>query len=196
MTLPLNRTGTAPEPAEAPAEPLHLAARRVLVNAGIGERYVATILDLLVLIVLCPLVLGALAVVLRGWWPVGAVFAAFAFLGLAWSGGQSIGMRAVDIRLVSVRSGREPGMLRSLARAALVLPPVVALLVLADAGVAADSFTSREPVLYTAMAVLVVGFANELWALVDPQRRGIPDRLSGLALVRDAERDVRVAQTS
>lgn len=194
MTLPLNPTGTAPKRAQASAEPFQFAARRVLVNAGLGERYVATLLDLLVLIVLCPLVLGALAVILRGWWPVGALFAALSYLGLVWSGGQSIGMRAVNIRLVSVRSGREPGMLRALARAAFVLPPVVALLVLADAGVAAGSFASREPVLYAAMAVLVIGVANELWALVDPQRRAIPDRLTGLALVRDGEREVQVVQ--
>jgi len=37
------------------------------------------------------------------------------------------------------------------------------------------------------MAVLVVGVANELWAAVDPQRRAIPDRLTGLALVREGQ---------
>lgn len=195
MTLPLQGSPATSEGVDSP-EPLHIATRRVMVNAGIGERYVATGLDLLLLIVLCPLVLGALAVLLRGWWPVGALFAALAYLGVAWSGGQSPGMRAVNIRLVCVRSGRAPGMGRALARAAFVLPPVVALLLLADAGIAAESFSSREPVVYAAMAVLVVGLANELWAVVDPQRRAIPDRVTGLALVRQGEREVRVVQTN
>ncbi len=195
MTLPLHRIGTTSEAAEAP-EPLQFTARRVMVNAGLGERYFATALDLLLLIVLCPLVLGALAVILRGWWPAGALLAAVSYLALAWSDGQSIGMRAVGIRLVCVRSGRAPGMMRALARAAFVLPPVVALLILADAGIAGESFSSREPVVYASMAVLVLGFANELWAFVDPQRRAIPDRITGLALVRDRGREVRVVQTS
>jgi len=132
MTLPLHHSGSASE-AIAPGA-LQISTRRVMVHAGLGERYVATAIDLLLLIALSPLVLGALAVFLRGWWPVGALVAALIYLAMTWAGGQSIGMRAAGIRLVCVRSARAPGMGRAFVRAALLLPPVVAALVLADAG--------------------------------------------------------------
>jgi len=187
MTLPLHHSGSASE-AIAPGA-LQISTRRVMVHAGLGERYVATAIDLLLLIALSPLVLGALAVFLRGWWPVGALVAALIYLAMTWAGGQSIGMRAAGIRLVCVRSARAPGMGRAFVRAALLLPPVVAALVLADAGIGGTGggFTSQTAVVYAAMAALVVGVVNELWAAVDPQRRAIPDRLTGLALVREGQ---------
>jgi uncharacterized RDD family membrane protein YckC len=197
MTLPLHHPGTTAETIVS-TDRLQISTRRVMVNASFGERFLAAGLESILAILLCPLVLGAMAVFMRGWWPVGAVLTALAYLTLAWASGQSFGMRAMGIRFISVRTGRAPGMGRAFVRAALTLPPVVAALLLLDAsfGGATGGFSSQASVISIAMFVLVVGIANELWAFVDPQRRAIPDRLSGLAAVREGQREVRIVQSA
>jgi len=158
-----------------------------VVLASVPDAVVSLFVDAFVLIVACPFVLGFGAVLLRGLWPVAAIVAAFAYLTLAWASGQSLGMRVARIRLVREDAGGPPGVARAAMRAALLLPVVVAVFLLADAALPQDSqsFAARPAVLYACVGLVLFGFVTHLWALWDSRSRGLHDAATRLLAVED-----------
>jgi uncharacterized RDD family membrane protein YckC len=117
---------------------------------------------------------------------VSAIVAYFTFL---LRSGHTLGMRALDIHVFAHGSGREPGLPRSFARGLLALGLGVAVLnaysyLRGWEPVAGLSATERAvgEVSVVAAAVAILG---ELWMLVDPERRTLWDRLTGLVVVED-----------
>jgi uncharacterized RDD family membrane protein YckC len=103
--------------------------------------------------------------------------------------GHTLGMRALDIHVFAHSTGREAGIGRSLARAALAL-------VLGFAALNAYEYVGGDPFVgefsafeqfvgNLSLAVTAVGIAGHLWQLVDRGRRSAWDRLTGLVVVED-----------
>jgi uncharacterized RDD family membrane protein YckC len=117
--------------------------------------------------------------------------AAIAYLTLGLRSGQTLGMRAVDVHVRVAATGRPPGLGRSLCRAVLALVFALAIL---DADVALrgrpplGGFSELEQtVLDVAVAVAIVAVLGKLWALVDPARQSVWDRLFGLVFLDDLD---------
>lgn len=103
--------------------------------------------------------------------------------------GHTLGMRALDIHVVAHRTGREPGLPRSFARALVGLG-------LATGVVNAYAYLAGEPFLgqfsaferrvgSVATVVALLALAGQLWKLADPFGRTLWDRLTGLVVVED-----------
>jgi hypothetical protein len=132
-----------------------------------------------------PVTLGALAVFLRSFWWAGALALALGYLGTAWAMGESAGMKALGLGLVDCRTGRAPGLRKGFMRAVLVLPPFVGAFLLADAHLGdAAGFSGQPNTQLAALCLIGAGVLSEAWALFDPHRQALYDRLCGLALVR------------
>lgn len=107
---------------------------------------------------------------------------------LYWSTGSTLGMRAVDIELVSETTGRSPGWPRALLRActAFVIAYAVNTVYLVLASEPLDGYSPLERTVITASVVIVsAAAAAKVWMLVDEQRRSLLDRLFGLVYVED-----------
>ncbi|MCC7363275.1 MAG: RDD family protein [Dehalococcoidia bacterium] len=165
-------------------------ARRGLTVASQRDCLASVTIDLLAGVAACPFVLPPLALVLRGWWPAGALIAAHLFLAVFWAMGRTPGMYLVGTRLADAATGRDPGFGAGLSRAALLLPAAVALFLLADASLPHPTAPfSRQPVvLWSSLAVLGAAVFSHTWALYDREGRALHDRLCGLVVVRDAGR--------
>lgn len=114
--------------------------------------------------------------------PVVGYFAAY------WTTGSTLGMRAVDIELVSEATGRAPRWPRALARACLafVIAFAVNTVYLVLASEPLDGYTSLERTVITASVVIVsAAAAAKAWMLVGERRRSLLDRLFGLVYVED-----------
>lgn len=93
-----------------------------------------------------------------------------------WHRGQTLAMRAWKLRLVSVKGGSLPWQ-RALARYACTL------LLLGGALVAA-LWLREHPRSAVAWALLLPGLVSVAWALFDPERQTLYDRITGAQLVR------------
>ncbi|MGH3058613.1 MAG: RDD family protein [Gaiellaceae bacterium] len=105
-----------------------------------------------------------------------------------WYTGSTLGMRAVDIEVVTEATGRSPGWPRALARAcvAFVIAYAVNTVYLVIASEPLDGYSSLERTVITASVVVVsAAGAAKAWMLVDEQRRSLLDRLFGLVYVED-----------
>jgi uncharacterized RDD family membrane protein YckC len=107
------------------------------------------------------------------------------YFGLLWTRtGQTVGMRTNNIKMVDTRTWEPPSWIRASLRG------LVAILTFAGCGLVllsgfADASASR------AVATLVIGLSiaalaliGHLWALRDPRRQSLQDRLFGLAVVK------------
>ena len=114
-----------------------------------------------------------------------------AYFALLWPTSQTFGMRATDLRTVSIRTGRGPSYLVAGIRA--VFATVIAAAVYAVYLNSTDYGTSRELddtsrfLLDAAYIVAGVGFISALVMLVTPTRRSLLDRLFGTAVLDDLE---------
>lgn len=117
---------------------------------------------------------------------VSAIVAYFTFL---LRSGHTMGMRALDIHVRAHDQGREPGLVRSLARALLAL-------LLGVAVVNAYSYLQGRPLLgefssleqvvgEVAVVIAGAGLLGQLWMLVDGEGRTLWDRLTGLVVVEE-----------
>ncbi|MCC6381041.1 MAG: RDD family protein [Dehalococcoidia bacterium] len=163
---------------------MFVSPRRVpLAVAGPGARTGAAAADVFLYVVASPFALGASAVVLRAWWPLGALAIALAYLVLGWAGGQTPGMRLTHTRMVALRTAQEPGVGRALVRALLVLPQAVAAFLLADSVFAAGSLPSEDVFVAASLTVLLAGAVDQAWALFDPLGRALHDRVAGVVIL-------------
>lgn len=135
--------------------------RRVAL-ASVPDAVVSLFVDGFVFIVACPFVLGFGAVLFRELWPAAAIVAAFAYLAGTWAGGQSLGMRAAGIRLVRQDTAEAPGLALASLRAALLLPLITAVFLLADAALPQESraFAAEPVIIYTCLALVAFGFVT------------------------------------
>lgn len=114
--------------------------------------------------------------------PVVGYFAAY------WTTGSTLGMRAVDIELVTEATGRSPGWPRALVRAgaAFVIAYAVNTVYLVLASEPLDGYSELERAVIAVSVVVVSAVAAaKLWMLVDERRRSLLDRLFGLVYVED-----------
>jgi uncharacterized RDD family membrane protein YckC len=100
----------------------------------------------------------------------------------------TLGMRALDIHIFARRSGREPSLLRSTARALLSLGFFLGTIngYGLVRGKHDEGLTATEE-LWRTLCVIGISIAilGELWQLVDPDGRTAWDRLTGLVVVED-----------
>ena len=114
--------------------------------------------------------------------PVVGYFAAY------WSTGSTLGMRALDIEVVSEATGRTPGWPRALVRAcaAFVIAYAVNTVYLVVASEPLDGYTPLERTVITASVVIVSAAAASTACKPAPDhRRSLLDRLFGLVYVED-----------
>jgi uncharacterized RDD family membrane protein YckC len=127
-----------------------------------------------------------------GLWPVfsygSILLVPLLYFGLTWArSGQTLGLRATDLQLVSTSAWEPPSRPRALLRALVAvltfvacwLPPVAAF---------GDS-SEAAAVIGVAVTLAVLALAGHLWALVDRHGQTLQDRLFGLAVL--AERPSR-----
>jgi uncharacterized RDD family membrane protein YckC len=105
------------------------------------------------------------------------------YFGLFWSrDGQTVGMRTTNIQMVDTRTWDPPGWIRALLRG------FVAVLTFIACGVplVAAFGDGPNPALVAAVALSFAALAliGHLWALRDPRRQSLQDRLFGLAVVK------------
>jgi uncharacterized RDD family membrane protein YckC len=114
-----------------------------------------------------------------------------AYFALLWPTSQTFGMRATDLRTVSIRTGRGPSYLAAGIRA--VLATVIAAAVYAVYLNSTDYGTSRELddtskfLLDIAYGIAAVGGISALVMLVTRTRRSLLDRLFGTVVLDDLE---------
>jgi uncharacterized RDD family membrane protein YckC len=117
----------------------------------------------------------------RSWWSI--LFLPLLYFGLTWArSGQTLGLRAIDLRMISTSTWQTPPLARALLRAlvaaltftAFWVPPVAAF---------GDSSTAAV-VTGVALTFVALAFIGHLWALVDRRGLSLQDRLFGLAVVR------------
>ena len=104
------------------------------------------------------------------------------------STGHTLGMRAVDVHVVSKRSGRSPALAQATGRGVLSVVFFLASFtaytyVLGHYDTPLSPF--HEIVRVVSIAVAAVAFFGHIWQLRDPDGRSIWDRLLGLSVVED-----------
>jgi uncharacterized RDD family membrane protein YckC len=105
------------------------------------------------------------------------------YFGLFWSrSGQTVGMRTTNIQVVDTRTWEPPSWIRASLRGFVALLTFIAL---GLPVVAAFGDGPADPALIGAVALSLVALAliGHLWALRDPRRQSLQDRLFGLAVV-------------
>jgi uncharacterized RDD family membrane protein YckC len=104
------------------------------------------------------------------------------YLGLAWAArGQTLGLRATNLRLVSTSTWEQPSRPRALLRALIAVLTFIAWLVPLVAGFGDAS--GLAALVGVALTVAVLALVGHLWALLDPRGQSLQDRLFGLAVV-------------
>lgn len=154
-----------------------------------GILYLLLLIPAGILEVIAGLVGGDAGRALRVVGYLGAVSAIVAYFTLLLRSGHTLGMRALDIHVFAYRSGREPGLARSLGRALLALLLGVAVLnaySYLQGWAPADALSAEERAVgEAAVVVAAVGLLGQLWILVDGEGRSLWDRLTGLVVVED-----------
>lgn len=150
------------------------------------ERTLARIADIALFVVTAPATIGFAALVLRPLWPLGALAIAFGYCWWSYASGQSLGMHLLGIELRDETGGR-PHLIRAAFRAAAILAPLTALLVLASS-VVPDPNGAAEPLsgfaAWSAGILVALGVADYLWMLGDPRRQALHDLLGRTFVVR------------
>jgi uncharacterized RDD family membrane protein YckC len=106
------------------------------------------------------------------------------YFALTWArGGQTVGLRTTDLRLVSTATGEPPSRPRALLRALVAVLTFVACWL---APVAAFGDSSEAPaVIAVSLALAALALVGHLWALVDRRGQSIQDRVFGLAVLAE-----------
>jgi len=112
-----------------------------------------------------------------------------AYFGYFLSTGHTMGMRALDIHVFSHATGREPHLVRAVARSCLSLAFFLAAFkayTLTRGWHGNEGLTDREENWRDlAATVSTVALIGGLWKIADPEGRTLWDRLTGLVVVED-----------
>ncbi|MGI8925203.1 MAG: RDD family protein [Tepidiformaceae bacterium] len=156
------------------------------VCAGQLDRLASLAADVVLYVLACPVAVGAAALLLRPFWPLGAAAIFLGYLAFGRASGQTIGMHLMGIRLIDTRTGRSPSFGQALASAACCTLVTVSLFVLLQYWFGALPATFALPALGVSVATLAAAAVNHLWALADVRGRTLHDRLTGLVVVETA----------
>lgn len=154
--------------------------------AGIGTRALAFGIDLMIYVAAAPFTIGLTALILRPWWPLGAIAIGLGYCAVSASCGQSPGMRLVGVHLIDARTGHCPTVRQSLLRSLLVVVPLGAAFTLLSAPIPSPTDPAmgmRSAVLVFCMLFIGLGLIDHLWAYGDRERRTLHDRLSATAVL-------------
>jgi uncharacterized RDD family membrane protein YckC len=112
-----------------------------------------------------------------------------AYFGYFLSTGHTMGMRALDIHVFSHSTGREPHVVRAVARSLLSLAFFLATFkayTLIRGFHGNEGLTDREEAWRDlAVTVSTVALVGGLWKIADPEGRTLWDRFTGLVVVED-----------
>ncbi|MBI1885120.1 MAG: RDD family protein [Chloroflexi bacterium] len=122
-------------------------------------------------------------------WGLFMIACVLGYLTYFWARGQSLGMKALGLRIVDVETSGPPGAARALARSFLGLLAAAAVFILLVV-----SFSDRPKgfsgtdlaVTYLLLFVLMASLVGWVWAIWDRQRRSLQDRLCGVAVIAAA----------
>jgi uncharacterized RDD family membrane protein YckC len=166
--------------------------------AGAGARFVAFLLDSVLLFFSLPLWILALGLPAQTVMPdayAGIVAVAIGFVGyfsVSWALGGSVGMLLMSIRLARAPDGTPPGLLRSTARAAMVGLPLASFVMLIAAGFSDSPDDESEAAVTVLMgvmsAVFVLGSCARLTLFFDKRRQSLIDHTAGTLVVSSSPR--------
>lgn len=158
--------------------------------AGFWSRLAAGLVDWL--IVFAVLWLAAIIGALLGTGPVYvSLLLPLVYFGLLWTrSGQTLGMRKTELQMVDTKTHEPPSWIRAWLRALLaVLTFTACWLPLVVAFSDAPEDTSQAVALSAvALSFATLALIGHLWALFDPRRQSLQDRLFGLAVVHARRR--------
>jgi uncharacterized RDD family membrane protein YckC len=120
------------------------------------------------------------------------------YFGLTWArSGQTLGLRATDLRLVSTSTMEPPSRARALLRALVGVLTFAACWFALVTGFGDEVGSTAVAVGGVALAFALLAFVGHLWALVDRRGQSLQDRLFGLAVLADGtNRSYSGAETS
>ena len=162
-----------------------------LVAIDVGARVTALAIDVGIFIIAAPFVLGLCAVVLRDYWPIGAVAVAALYVGGSWAAsGKTLGMHLLGVRLVDERSGHPPSTLQVFVCTALTLPPLVGGAVLLNSALVPGPSAVPQSALLLSGGAFAMGLISMAFSFVDGGRM-LHDRMCGVVTVREDRRASR-----
>jgi uncharacterized RDD family membrane protein YckC len=203
------RQRTPRETANQVAAPAEREQEAMPDAAGFWRRLVGFVVDWLLCFVLPSVVSSLLllgigystrSTLLDGLWMVFLAVVIFCYFTYFSLRGASPGMRVAGIKLVEVRTGKAPGLRRSLIRGALLTILIGSwfLLILLGWGGGSSNMSNVAAILLNVVYVLfLVSFFGHLWIAWDRKRQTLQDKLAGLIVLRRTatiEPDVRPAR--
>jgi uncharacterized RDD family membrane protein YckC len=161
-------------------------------RADFGSRFVGSIIDLLLSVVVPFFVLGLIGPFLPGIlgavWVPGVAISVVIYSAITGMRGYSPGLKAGNLALIDARTGRPPGVVRS-----LLLGIERLIGAAAGAGTVMTAFSDPGPsstrnldvaIGRTCLVLLAISVLGRLWMLFDRDHATLFDRLLGLAVVR------------
>lgn len=173
--------------------------------AGTWRRFAALAIDVVILAFAELMLLTPLALVVQALGvsddydgPIAEAVLFFVYFAVAWSVGQSFGMRILGIRLERLEGEGPPGPQRGLIRAGLGVPPLLALFFLLAFKLPEESqyaSTVDAVLLPAALLVLFAGLVARLTMIRHPHHQSLVDEAAGVVVVRVARENAEtVAQ--
>lgn len=172
-------------------------SRRPIPYAGFWRRFLASLVDWSVCLVMPIITTGTLILTMgRGterqaltwlWMPLTIAW----FLGYFtsfMSRGRTLGMMASGTRVVDLETGRAPDARKALSRGFLTLLAGACLFLLLATGFSDPPEDGRslvdQTIIYALTAVVLTGAGGRLWMLVDSKKQTLQDKLTGVAVIR------------
>jgi uncharacterized RDD family membrane protein YckC len=189
-------SNVAGERAEVVTEPTATAF------AGFQQRFMASLIDWVICYVATYTLLFPVALLVSGdraWWisalgyiPDAAIPVAYFTKFLA--RGQSPGMRAVGIRIVSATTGEAPGRTRAFAKAILATAFYPTIVPLASYGFADPGpggyDTADLAILCSILALFAAGLLARLWIMRNPKKQTLVDKVAGVVVIARRQEEV------
>jgi len=187
-----------PAPDYQPADGTYRAVAAPLWRRAVASAIDWTLVFVAFLIVSIPLgMIETLGRTIGGLWGGALVYlvdalalgVVVAYFGYFLSTGHTMGMRALDIHVFSHATGREPHLVRAVARSCFSLAFFLATFkayTLIRGFHGNEGLTDREETWRDlAATVSTVALVGGLWKIADPEGRTLWDRLTGLVVVED-----------
>jgi uncharacterized RDD family membrane protein YckC len=166
--------------------------------ARFWPRFIALFIDWTICVVI-PILVAIFAVsatrsdrsalsILDWLWAFLVVFLMLGYFTYFWARGQSLGMKAVGIRMISPRTERPPGVARAAVRAFLFLILLACAFILLSVGFSdppAGGFSATNlAVIYFLLFLFLSSIVGYFWMIWDPKKQTLQDKLSGVVVVK------------
>jgi len=150
------------------------------------ERGLARVADLAAFVLTAPATIGLAALLLRPFWPLGALAIAFGYCWWSYASGQSLGMHLLGIQLRD-EAGGPPHIGRAAFRSAAIVAPLTAMLALASA-IVPDPNGQTAPLnpiaAWGAGGLAAFGLIDYLWMIGNERRQALHDVIARTVVVR------------